>query len=510
MLAEQIINYIRGNRRRLIGIILAVFLVWFFLSFTLINISTTDSGKLTLQGHTGRSDRGKEISPGLRLVRRGGYRLELSSGTQSTRLQFSAPPLWVTSKSIQLKPERDFTKVTRDPNTADCSFNRSNTTYICVNGKIYQIPDGLISESPVIKNMSLLGQPSYYQNGILSVASFDDPEESGGRANLLYTDGDKAKVLVTDLSQYISDPSSVLIASLPDQQSYAIGEPNSAAVHIFKTSGDSNPTKVDFSDEVDSSQQITNVNLSITKDNIYAALYLSKQGIDQEDHGEDFDTVRIVKAALSDGKISEVKTPSEAINASDITVTDTNMYISNGLASEATLFTFNGKKPKKEITLTNTVSSAVHDGDFYYAVGEKVYVYSHTDNASYSLANINTVQISQLLNGGDGILVTGDSDRLTVGTSSYVVYTDRKVKGNSSIAKFMPYDLNELPLLKSDYVGNTLIFNIDLKSATIDRDTGATNYEPTEFELKKEVVLRRLKLDGIDTTKYNIVFIPGP
>lgn len=508
MFIEQVLDFATSNARRIIIAVIAISLVLFLFNYTFINISTSSEGTLTIQSDPEKSSRGREIGPGLHLVPTGDHRIELRNDTKSTRTNVHTRPLWVTKKSISLHNKKGVSKLTLQPDEANC-YIPGATPFVCISGKIYEVPDGVVSKKPVVKNMTIINRPASYQKGILAIATFDNPDDLDNDPRLIYFNGESVKVVLPDTSRYLPESRNIEIGTTGKGGHYTLSKPDGSDVYLFSSLSDREPERIAIDDQ-QNSLTLERAYTNTTQSHVYTALVLQEPAQNKEDHDENIGDVYLNKYSIQSKKQSVIATPDSFDSAATVYMTDTHIYTWNGLSDEVSIYVVDGSRTRKVLDIQNVSTVGIANGDLYYSLGSVVYKYSRDEDASFAVATIKGVSVSSIVGASNDVIVSGDSTKRTVGTASYLILDEEYDSSKHQVANLIPYSLDELPIFKSDYIDDTLIFNIKLKSQIFNTDTGGSTYDQNEFELKKGVVLRRLQTDGVDPSKYNIVFNPGP
>lgn len=270
--------------------------------------------------------------------------------------------------------------------------------------------------------------------------------------------------------------------------------------------------KITYNYSEDIGDKAKSVGFSIHQDSVYLNYFVDNKGTDPEEAHPEYSSYAIRYKAGS----SKLKKLTEYV-VTDTTKekrTDgyTEVVSEDTLLSKSfndTLFVLNvgDKGLSVEDKLYNIDEHVVLNETVYYRQGNKIYSYDPQKASSNLVVDAKEINIFSLSAQNGSIVFSGTPKNTPSTTNAYIVLD----KDYSETLPFhlIPYNLNDLPLVRSEFTGSKLFFTVKLNSLIFNRQTSKPTYDRAEYKMRKDMILRRLKYDGLNLTKYQVYFKPG-
>ncbi len=142
----------------------------------------------------------------------------------------------------------------------------------------------------------------------------------------------------------------------------------------------------------------------------------------------------------------------------------------------------------------------------YFVLNNGVYYYSlQTDQATLVFRSTH-LRISSIFNNGTDISFNAYVEG-SKSTSLHSYLVSQTATSQPRLEDKLPYDQSSgLPVLRTDYRGNDITFQLALNSIGSDSQTGQLTYDQAEFDAAKQKVINRLKSDGYNIDKLVLHF----
>lgn len=513
---NQLSEQIRPHRKKIVLGLIVVISLLIFTNYSVLIIESdpqTNQTVLTIQSNTDNIERGKKISDGFRIIRTGDYRLELTKAESSTAAHKVVRPLRINRQVLTLTEPRSMVKVTRSPESADCVIGgvKDQNLYTCVDSRVRSSsPNDSVSQI-AIPGILLLGEPIDYKSGILGFIYRGGADEASTPGlQLAYITRSGAQIVIKDASNLTEDATSARL-SANSKGEFVITIPEKYTHYVYSDLSDKKPDRIEYKEYTGEGVVLSSVATQFVGDYLYTSQTTQRDsGDDKEDRGDHAEELVVLRFSVNTptDKPVQIRLPRSINAASSVHVNETNLFVYDGLSSVLSILDLKNKKTELASRVSNVDSVAMLDSRLFYISQQKLFEYSTVDQTSQLLSNLR-LSVSKFSASNNTLLVTGTPVNSTGNTASYALDPESK-SSKPDLFNLFPYNLDELPILNSDYLGNTLYFSIKLDSMTIDGDNGQTVYDPVEYELKKDVVIRRLQQDGISSNKYRVVFKAGP
>lgn len=486
--------------------------ILFNFSVLVINVAGETQG-ITFRKNPEQGAGGKKARAGINILQRGTYFIEAKNEYSETTAYPTVKLFRLNRLELTLNPQAKIEKITENKSTANCVFgNIKGIYYVCKDGEIVRKSLGSVAPGVrVFQDYRVSGNPASYKNGVLAFVSREDgnPDEKRYR-KLAFINPEGVRIIEDEAAPYIGEYGGEIITN-SDQSFFGINNSTSRQLYVF-TNDRSPPAVYDYKFDLGNHVISPSIRMSMDPKKIYLAFADSSEHSEGDiDHSEDLGRLKLLVLNWSSGsppeRTSTLELPENVNNASLVNVIDNNIFAHDGVTGELVVLNMEGEKINILTRIPNVPATAVVGERYYYVKDNRLYLYSPKEVASH-LVSSSELSIASLFGFGQQLVFTGTPFKSLTKPATYFVTTgNRPVSGY--LFDVLPYDLNDLPLLSSDYSGSTIVFNVKLDSQVFYRDGGQT-FNQREFDLKKQMLLRRLKTDGIDTSKYRVEFIPGP
>lgn len=488
-------------------------LIFLRYSIVVINISNSDAVDISISAT--KDTAGKDSRPGragVNLVRRGKFYIEAASkdGAKKSGI-YSTTNLFFVSKDIELYEQKLLQKFTRNGVLANCFFGDVNSEYYyCSKDRIFLARSGAISDDEtLLLNSQLIGSPSPYKEGILSfVAENSVAEEDRDATRLSYVSPSGESVVKRGAGEYLGEYESS-ISTDKNSLSFVISNPSKHRFWVFPDATKT-PFQYDLNQDLPRNIKKSSLKVVMRNERIIVSYTLDEPGDDE--HTEGVQPTRVVLFGFN--KITGEVTDKKVLTLPEGSHLSSELYVHENVATSLDITdtvhatNINSGKPAviANIPSVDTLYSA--SDALYMLRGDELYRIN-PDLGTVELVSRLPVLATSLTETKNGLIISGPQKN-TNQVGSFVLSLSESKPVSTTLVDVLPYPISELPILKSDYIGSRAVFNLRLDSYRYVRDTYQETYSQTEFDLKRDVVLRRLKRDGIELDKFNFQFLPTP
>ena len=493
-------------------ILLLPTIIWLLVqrTFLTVKIDGLDGADVTVLYTV--NDEVKQIKPGLNYVKPGDAVINvLSDGKQS--LSFTKISiLRNTTVSLKLENQKATTKVVGGTKkqigcvVGDLSSNQTSVLN-CQGNQLYlQAVDNGISHKEIYPDQRIIGSTVPYGSGVLAIVS--DNSDGPAKYKMVYIDRLGQKVINESEETDAGDAGNPRIFVSNDRNRIAILNPETQNITVLDSNGKVYAkTRVN---KVFADIRFEQITAELSDTFLKIAYPLTDPTNTDDVFGGSQAKVQIFNYGISNDKItqdSESTLDTKKIGG-DLTFSNGRLVIL-GQDSYLHVFQVDSKKPKLLISIPRVDNVVTTSSTIFYTSNKGVYELLLNEKQSRLRSNLSAINEARLLlYDGRPALVGNTSNDI----STFGVYAVSDVDDTDELDLFtkLPYDINVLPIINSDYIGNEIFISVSLKSLVLDRVTGSVSYNPAEFEQKKKIITEKLKSDGVDTNKYRLNFKPGP
>lgn len=459
------------------------------------------------------STTGKTLRAGINIMQTGSYTIEASSKQRVATKGLSLNPLSIKRVEMNLKNQKSVDSLVSNNSKVSCVFTNNNVTYICKQGTIFKYSLHDQSENPVTSDLTLLGNQVLYKNGILSLVLDSSGRQEQGRVVLAFITGSSPVQVIDDSRQRLglSSIGKQLAVNTTDEDTFLLQDQGSSKVYIYKNTVDKQPIEYSYGDDVTGDPDVAVVSFSGNSFFINSSIELEESSNAQrsEDNPHPNYSSEIIKYSYDD---SRAVTKNETYNISSITdssntdgetyaITDT-LLLSIDISGTAFLIDIAGK-PTISAIIPSFGQFVTKDGRIIYTQSNRIFEREANNGISYLIRESSHMSFGspKII---DGKIIFSGVSRHQNSTPSYyqVLPINRK-----EIEPFdvFPYNPEEMPVSRSRFYSNNLFFTVKVDTLRYPK-YGRVTYNKREFEIKQNIIKRRLRTEGFDLNKYNIRF----
>ena len=510
-LTNYIQTAIKYRRFILVGILLLV-IVWVLATQTIliVNLPETERGaSLILRENPSQESGGKKIRAGINIVSKGELYIEAKRDGLETGVFTKTKILPPTTVNIAFAPKNKGEKITPNKVVAQCFFgNPVGEYYYCHNNQLYKKKLGVVSSGDVaFENVRIIGNPVSYKDGIITFATTPGSnQEQENYVRLSYISPSGETIIEASAGQYIDEYGGHIGARVGVNE-FTVTNVSNKTVYAFS---DTKKPPVSYSLSDDLPPDVIKKTIRSNIDGNRLLVSYSKPDRDDEKYTEGSGTPSMLSYEYNQSNIKKTGTinlPRGVLNSSNV------MYFGNtilvlGISSDLWVLEYTEGKTSLVTSIPNVNAFTVGKSDAYISKRDKVYRLK-PDSGSIQLVSTPPVSVTELFSSGSTVVFSGPQKNFSQ-SASFVALEETEKQGGNTLLDVLPYSPSDLPIISSDYSGKTVEFNVRLNSYRYVRDSTKRTYEPREFELKRNMILRKLRKDGINPQDYNIQFLPGP
>ncbi len=497
------------SRRRILiifSILLLPTIIWIlkqrsFISLKVEGTNETITALYTVGGKV------RNIKPGLNYVKPGEATINIISNNKQTLASMKVSRLRSNTVSVLLESQKTTTKVVGGTNKLINCIAGSMVILSCQDNQIYkQSYDQKITHENLYPNQKVIGQAVPYKQGVLSIVS--DVSDGPAKYKLVHTTTTGQESLVVSNDIVVGAAGNPRIFTSNTDSRFVVLNPTSAEAIIYSGVGKiMSRAKLDntFFD-VDFEQ------ISLTLDD--NTMKIAYPIIDKKNQDDVFSgsnaKIKLFNYTISSKKIELMdESTLETGKIGGLLYLSDNTLLILGQDSNLNIFNIKKNKIKLSTTLRRVDNVVIASKRIFYTSNKGLYEYIQDKNQSRLRNDFSSINEARLLVLNNKPVLVGNTNNSVTTFSAYLVNDDSR-DDEFNLFNLFPYDTNILPLVSSDYIGNTIFLSVDLKSIIFNRDTGEVSYNKAEFEQKKVIITEKLRSDGVDLSKYTLVFKPGP
>lgn len=484
-------------------------------SVLIVELSEKDQGaEVLMREDPSQNSGGKKIRAGVNIVRRKQLYIEVNKDGRTSTAYPVVGLFDIARLKFSLLSQKGLEKITENTISTNCLFGNVTSVYfICSGDTVLKKSYG--KTEPGIKafgDLRIIGKPKQYKDGIAAfVALPGADQESDSYANLAYISPVGVSVLDKKGSKYI-DEAGGAIATDSTTETLVLTNATDKKFYVFNPGSAKNPLEYDFSKDIPKQASFKNLRASVENgvlDLVYSVAESTEA--DQIQNNEDIGVVYINQYAINASSVEQlpkITLPTKIGTTTGVQKMKSGLFAYDNTSGNLWLLTLDQGKATIVNQIPNVLAVSTFKNTLYYYKTGKLFMFDNSSTYSHLVRKTDS-QISSMFTSKEGVVLTGALGNSTT-TSSFVV-TARDKSSSVELSDILPYSKKDsLPILASDYSGNAAVFTLDLRSFRYIRDSGKKTYDSREFDLKKEVVLRRLRSDNIDLSRFIIVFKPFP
>lgn len=480
------------------------------LNYSLLNVAAPDPAKLsglTIAKNTEVLQNGKLLRLGINIVKNGPSVVKAVSEEGETAVYTTLKPFKINKITIDTQPQKSVDKLVSNGKKSNCAFDNPNSSYNyeCHDGFFYRQDNkgAPLEKVPLLEDLYIRGQPKRYKNGVLVFVA--NTNEQDGREILIFTDG---TVTTPILSSCDSTKDCMVSTRTTSEDSGFLVTNVKSKKMVYYQSLTTKSFEYSFAADIKNSAGDRFINPSLIAQNILINYYEKDE--DTEVDSEHIGSAKAIKYKINTAGLDKPELYDLSKIALDdpvCPVSDKTVYVLD-LSNKLSVINLS-PKPKVDVEIHNVQSVASDSASIYYVSNDSVYKYSLETKTANLLRRLASKNISHIETWDGSIILTGNSKNSISAISTYGLSVE-SVKSGVEPFDLIPYSLNELPILNSDFYNHDIFFSVLLNSQVFNPKTGASTYDQKEYTLKKESILRRLQLDALNLNRYNVVFKAGP
>lgn len=450
----------------------------------------------------------QKLRPGLNIVRTGHYVLRVSDRDKLTEQATQSQALHLTRVHVPLQAQQNARKISG--NSLGCMFGgaasltaASSNSYSC-NGRTKLFHHSFVDQPQrtELQHDYVYGAVPY-SDGILA---FTNPP---GGVNIGLDFINETSRLTTSFSTLLnSDISDLTIVPLQTGQTgdsgFVVLNRQTKQLQRFSSLADKLPASLNLKSAGDTTN--TSYDISATTGKIYVVVTTPKADTpatpSDNPHGSQVQLRLYNPSSLHLDNTIALATGSELGQLQPL---GSDRLVNHNLKGDLDIYRLNGQK----LVLENTIYQASRP-----VTGPDRLIYSRNkDLFSYQPAN----QTSQLIYRFDQLLPSSVQllqGQVVLGTAvpnagllhNFVLTTQATNPRN--LEKVLSYAGSGDDTSYTDFNSNIIYAELKINNITSERSTGQIIYDPAEVTTKRNNLRQRLLQDGIDLTKYKLVFNP--
>lgn len=492
---------------------LLLFLVLFNYTFVSVDLDQpkTAGADITITKNSPTSQASKSLRFGLNIVKKGDSKVDLKTQDKATTVYKNMGLLRINHVAMSLEPQKSIDKLFSGSGDSTCGFKDATTStvaYACKTDGIFK-QTGISAplETPTVPTV---GSPQPYKNGVLAFTKSAPLNEDSDRVSLAYIDSSNPKTVLANADEYIDEYDGTIVTTANSESFVVVNKTKQKFYYFLNTAA----KPVTYSYKEDTNNALARMiipSLASSGTDFYISYSTTKPSKEDTTSTEDTGPTNLTHYRIDKNSVEKVENIDleKVVKDKSVKVVSTSLVYSLDISSQTlTVIDLSSKKPKELFTAYGVLDATAIENSLYYVNTQEIHRYDTASHTAYLVRKTGSNNISALNRYGTSLTFSGNSVNALSTSSIYRVKNADKPK--SEPYDTIPYNLNDLPILKSDFKGNSLYFWIDLNSLTYGSETGDKTYDTTEYELRKEMVIRRLKEDGLDPEKYLVTFSPGP
>lgn len=509
MTTDKIISWVIQHFKllSLIGIFILGFA--FLSQYTIINVRVEGAGQPTVSLFR-EGVMIKENAPGISIVAPGRYTVRAKQGNlKETEKSVRFRRFWYNQQTLDLHEQKNAKKLIG--NSYGCFYGDASNanqyySFDCQVKKPLLKHEFIKTPGRETLDVRLHQKGTAYGTGLLSITN-----DASGENKLVYSSSDGKQTVVRTASSYVGELLLSVVKNENQDKGFVLLDKRTGTLYFY-SSVEAEP-KQKIVQEL-ANDQSSMVSLSAYDDHIYLQIVSYKpdetrgsKAVDRTDREDTIKSNSVLDFNITNnGSLSEPDRISVNVDrpAFGVKVIDGVHFVGSlGTDNSLQVLEKKGKKMVSSGTLYGALDSVSAGGKLYFNKQNGVYRYETTDRTSQLVYRLDGPNMG-VLQSINGQLVFG----AVAGNIRYnFVLENSDIKGLHT-EKIFRHQTSKSIVNYVDFNESSIVVNLQLESITSDRSSGTTSYDQSEKTQKQNRFIELLKADGIDTEKYQIIFLP--